>query len=88
MTEHLHTYSEPVEGAPNARQCGECGEAQVYRPPVAGQRVAEFSDVFVDKDDLRLLLAYAEDLLSEFGYPADEHGLVIRIRNLLDSAAG
>lgn len=81
MTDHLCNYSEPVEGEPFARACSVCGERQVYRAPKGSQSAKV--PVLVDRDDLRHLLTYADDLFSEYGSTASDE-IVERVRALLD----
>jgi hypothetical protein len=77
--ERFHTFSEPVEGVPFARQCA-CGERQ---PKAVNQGLGvTFSDVLIEKDDLRELLGWVE------GPDYDPHGdfwrLMERVNSLLD----
>lgn len=82
---HLHNFSVPVSAdEPHARLCESCGERQVYRPPTGSGRV--FTDVLVDKEDLRGLLDYYEGALEERGFNPDSDEAVLRVRALLDSA--
>lgn len=49
-----HFYNVRVPGAPHGRQC-QCGERQVFTAPTG--KGVEFSDVLVEADDLRALIA-------------------------------
>lgn len=79
---HLHNFSEPVDPTtPSVRKCADCDEPQVYKAPTGQGR--GFPDVLVDKEDLRLLLTYVDDALSEHGIDPETDETYVRVRNLL-----
>lgn len=82
MAKHLHTFTEPVEDKPHARQCSECGEPQVFN--LGKGRGPAFTDVLVEKADLRALLDYAEGALEEHGFDPSNVDLVVQVRELLE----
>lgn len=81
---HLHTFSEPLGDPerPYARRCRDCGEPQQYRNPPSGGVV--FSDVLIDKDDLRELIGAYRAQAAMPDESAEE--LCDRLELLLDAA--
>lgn len=78
-----HFFAVPTGEGGYGRQCA-CGTPQVYRPPT-GSESAKFSDVLVDAEDLRILLAFLnKDRHSAYVYDVDESAALRRVNALLD----